>query len=326
MSDRILITGATGFVGQHLVQRLVSEGHSVTGVDIDNRPPESISHLVGDGFEYHTGSVIHENFVDNVLFPTPNAYDRVFHLAAVVGVDRYINMNDPIYPFEVNFDGTKVLLKQIRGSSTRFVYTSTSEIYGKNPDLPWSEEDDQVLGSPTDERWSYAISKSLCEHMIHRFSDNDLGVSSAVVRPFNLYGPYQRPDFVLPKFVDMVLSGEPPTVYGDGSQSRCFTFIEDFIDGIVKASEVEHDTSQVYNLGSTELTTIEHLAKLIIELVDGDVDAPRFVTREKETGEDFDDIETRVPDVSRAKEQLDWETMTPLEQGINATIECMREK
>lgn len=324
MSDTILVTGATGFVGQHLVQKLVDQGHSVTGVDIDHRPPESIANLVGNGFEYYTGSVVHEEFVSNTLFPTPNTYDRVFHLAAVVGVNRYVDMEDPIYPFEVNFDGTRNLLEEIRGSKTRFVYTSTSEVYGKNPNIPWSEDDDQVLGSPTNNRWSYAVSKSLCEHMIHRFSDNDLGTSASVVRPFNLYGPYQRPAFVLPKFVDMVINGSQPTVYGDGTQTRCFTYIQDFIEGMIMASEADHDGSEVYNLGSTDEIEIQDLAKLIIELVDGSVDAPEYVSRESDTGHDFDDINKRVPDASYAKESLGWTASTPLKDGIEQTIQWMQ--
>lgn len=324
MGDQILVTGASGFVGQHLVSRLVEAGHTVTAVDIQKRPPESFDHLVGGEVEYYHGSVIHEDFVDNVLFPTPNTYDRIFHLAAVVGVDNYIEATDPLYPFEVNFNGTKYLLEQIHGSRTRFVYTSTSEVYGKNPAVPWSEDDNQVLGPPTSPRWSYAVSKSLCEHMIHQFSAVDLGVSASVVRPFNLYGPYQRPNFVIPKFVEMVLNGDAPTVYGDGTQSRCFTYIDDFIEGLVGASEVTHDGSAVYNLGGTDKIRIGRLAERIIDIVDTDVDEPRYVTRKQETGRDFDDIETRVPDVSRAKSELDWEATTTLDEGLDRTVEWMR--
>ncbi|AZH26324.1 NAD-dependent epimerase/dehydratase family protein [Haloplanus aerogenes] len=325
MGEHILVTGASGFVGQHLVRRLVADGHDVTAVDIRNQPPESFAEYVGDEVDYYHGSVIHEDFVENVLFPTPNTYDRIFHLAAVVGVDNYIETTEPLYPYEVNFNGTKYLLEQIHGSRTRFVYTSTSEVYGKNPEVPWAEDDNQVLGPPTTPRWSYAVSKSLCEHMIHQFSEVDLGASSAVVRPFNLYGPYQRPDFVIPKFIEMVLDGEAPTVYDDGTQSRCFTYIDDFVEGIVRASEAEHDGSAVYNLGGTDEIQIKELANRIIDIADEDVDEPRFVSREQATGRDFDDIETRIPDVSRAKRELDWEATTPLTEGIEETIEWMRE-
>lgn len=324
MSDRIFVSGARGFVGQHLVQRLVDDGHKVTAVDIFKHPPDSFEHLVGDEVEYYNGSVIHEDFVENVLFPTPNTYDRIFHLAAVVGVDRYIEPTDPLYPFEVNFNGTKYLLEQIRGSRTRFVYTSTSEVYGKNPAIPWAEDDDQVLGAPSNSRWSYAVSKSLCEHMIQLFSEVDLGVSSSVVRPFNLYGPHQRPKFVIPKFIEMVLDGEPPTVYGNGNQSRCFTYIDDFIDGLVRASEVPRSENVVYNLGSTEQMEIGKLADLIIDLADTGVESPRYVSREEATGSDFDDIETRIPDISRAKDELDWQPETSLRTGLEETIGWMR--
>lgn len=325
MGDRVLVTGASGFVGQNLVRRLAEDGHDVVAMDIQQEPPVSYRHLVGDEVTYYHGSIIHFDFVNNVLFPTPQYYDRVFHLAAVVGVDRYVDSSEPIYAVKVNVNGTMNLLEQIRGSDTRFVYTSTSEVYGKNPELPWSEDHDQVFGPPTSPRWSYATAKSLCEHMIHMLCRTDREISASVARPFNLYGPYQRPKFVISKFVDMVLDSEVPTVYDDGTQSRCFTYIDDFVDGLVRASEHQHEESEVYNLGGTDEIQIGELAELIMELGGMGEKTPEYVSRDEVTGSDFDDIPRRVPDVSRAREQLDWEPTTSLRDGLEETIEWMRD-
>jgi len=325
MTDQILVTGAAGFVGRHLVERLVKEGHEVTAVDIQEHPPESFQEYLGSGLTYLSGSILHEEFVSTEVFPYPNAYDRIFHLAAIVGVDRYVDVDDPLYLVDVNINGTKRLLELARGSDTRFVYTSTSEIYGRNPSVPFAEDDDRVLGPPSDTRWSYSSMKGVCEHMIHMLGEVDRGISTTVVRPFNLYGPDQRPNFVVPKFVEKVIDGEVPTVYHDGTQRRCFTYIDDFIDGIVAASERPHGKNETYNLGNTTETEIRDLARTIMDIAgmaDGD---PEFVNLETDRGEDHDEPDRRIPDVTRAKENLGWEAKTPLEEGLERTYEAFLE-
>jgi UDP-glucose 4-epimerase len=317
MSDSILVTGAAGFVGQHLVRRLAEDGHQVTALDIQSSPPASYSEYVNTSVNYIQGSILNDDFIDTMVFRSPNAYDRIYHLAAIVGVDRYLDPEDLLYVVDVNINGTRNLLERVRGSDTRFVYTSTSEIFGRNPDIPWSEDDDRVLGSPSKSRWSYSANKAVCEHMIQYVGRTDAGVSTTTVRPFNLYGPYQRPDFVIPKFLDLVNQGKVPTVYGDGTQKRCFTYIDDFIEGLVLASEREHDGTETYNLGSTDEIEIRELADLVLDVAGMDEQEPEFI----DPGENHEEPNRRVPDTSRAKEQLGWEATTPLRKGIKNTFE-----
>lgn len=320
MSDRILVTGAAGFMGQHLVKKLAEEGHKITAVDIQQDPPDSYSDRVGNEVDYIRGSIIHKNFIDSVLFPFPDSYDRIFHLAAIVGVDRYINVEDPLYIANVNVTGTRYILEKIRNTDTHFVYPSTSEVYGKNPDVPWSEESDRVLGPPTVSRWGYSAMKAVCEHMIHMLDESDPSITTTVVRPFNVYGPYQRPKFVVPKFIEMILDGNPPTVYGDGTQKRCFTYMGDFIQGLIAASERDPETPNTYNLGGTTETEIGRLAEMVIDIAGADM-SPKYVDPEEVYDDEYDQPTKRIPDVSRAQEVLEWEANTSLEDGLRRTYE-----
>lgn len=321
MTEQILVTGAAGFIGQHLVTRLAEDGHNVTALDIRQQPPEPFDDYLGEEVTYLSGSILHEEFVETEVFPSPNAYDRIFHLAAIVGVNRYVDVDDPLYVVDVNVNGTKLLLELARGSDARFVYTSTSEIYGRNPSVPFQEDDDRVLGPPSESRWSYSATKGVCEHMIHMLGETDPGLSTTVVRPFNLYGPNQRPNFVIPKFLDAVADGSVPTVYGDGSQQRCFTYIGDFIDGIVAASERPAGLNETYNLGSTDETEIRDLANTVLGIADMGDRSPKFVDPATVRGDDYEEPARRIPDVSRAKEQLDWEASTSLRDGLERTYE-----
>jgi UDP-glucose 4-epimerase len=317
MSENILVTGAAGFIGQHLIDRLTENGHDITALDIKPDPPASFTD--DPNVTYISGSILHEEFVDTMVFPSPSSYDRIFHLAAIVGVHRYEDPDDLLYVTDVNINGTMNLLERVRGSDTRFVYTSTSEVFGQNPDLPWAEDDNRVLGPPSESRWSYSATKAVCEHMIESIGRTDPGVSGTIVRPFNLYGPRQRPQFVIPKFLDLVSRGEVPSVYGDGTQKRCFTYIDDFIEGIVRASERDHNGTETYNLGSTDEIEIRELANLVLDVAGMNDRDPKFV----DPGENHKEPDRRIPDVSRANERLGWEATTPLRDGIKETYEYL---
>ena len=320
MSERILVTGAAGFIGQHLIDRLTEDGHDITALDIKPDPPDCFTN--DPNVTYISGSILHEKFVDTMVFPSPSSYDRIFHLAAIVGVDRYEKPDDLLYVTDVNINGTMNLLKRVRGSDTRFVYTSTSEIFGQNTDLPWAEDDKRMLGPPSESRWSYSATKAVCEHMIESIGRTAPGVSGTIVRPFNLYGPGQRLQFVIPKFLDLVSRGEVPTVYGDGTQKRCFTYIDDFIEGIIRASEREHDGTETYNLGSTDEIEIRELADLVLDVAGMNGCEPIFV----DPGENHEEPNRRIPDVSRAKDRLGWEATTTLREGLEDTFETVASK
>lgn len=324
MPEEILVTGAAGFMGQHLVSRLAKEGHNVTAVDIQQRAPDSYAQYVGEEVDYIRGSVIHKNFIDSVLFPFPDTYNKVFHLAAVVGVDRYLDVEDPLYITNVNISGTRYILEKIRNTDTHLIYPSTSEVYGKNPTVPWSEGDDRVLGPPTVSRWSYSAMKAVCEHMIHMLDETDPSITTTVVRPFNVYGPYQRPKFVIPKFVEMVLDGQRPTVYGDGTQKRCFTYMGDFIEGLIAASERESGTPSTYNFGGTTETEIGDLAEMVIDVAGADM-SPEYIEPEEIYESEYEQPDKRIPDVSRARDVLGWEATTNLEEGLRQTYKQAKE-
>jgi UDP-glucose 4-epimerase len=319
--DRVLVTGAAGFVGSHLVPRLLEGAREVVATDVKPDPPERYAGRVDDeSLSYVRGDLTERSFREELLAAP---FDRIFHLAAVVGVNAYVE--DPLRVTEVNVVTTERLLRRVADWDVRFVFTSTSEVYGRNPDVPWAEDDDRVLGSPTVDRWSYATSKSACEHMLHGLSSADGPFEATVVRPFNLYGPGQRPDFVLPAFVDRVVSGESPTVYDDGDQTRCFTYVGDFVEGTLRASVHPDAAGEAFNLGSTRETRIRDLAEMVVGAADADLE-PEFVDGTEVYGDSYEDLERRVPDVSKARAVLGWEATTTLEEGIERVLSWRRER
>ena len=317
--DRVLVTGAAGFVGRHLVPRLLDGAHEMVATDVEPEPPGRYADRVdGDRLSYVQGDLTDRSFREELL---TDPFDRVFHLAAVVGVNAYVE--DPLRVTEVNVVATERLLRSIEDWDVRFVFTSTSEVYGRNPDVPWTEESDRVLGPPTVDRWSYSASKAACEHMLHGLSKAYGPFEATVVRPFNVYGPGQRPDFVLPAFVDRAVSGEPPTVFDGGEQTRCFTYVADLVEGLCRASTHPDAAGEAFNLGSTRETRIRDLADLVIEAAGVDVD-PEFVDSEEVYGDSYEDLDRRVPDVSKARDVLGWEATTELETGIERVLSWRR--
>lgn len=316
MGNRVLVTGAAGFVGRHLVETLATEqGNDIVATDIEPTPPDRYREFVGEHVDYRSGDITDESFLDDLL---ADQYDRIYHLAAVVGVNEYVK--NPLQITDVNIVATRNVLKRIKDTDVRFVFTSTSEVYGKNPDVPWQEETDRVIGPPTVDRWSYSTGKGACEHMIHGLADAENPFTATVVRPFNLYGPGQRPKFVLPAFVERVVNGGVPKVYDDGKQTRCFTYIDDFVEGVVRASTSEAGENEVFNLGSTRETQIRELADLVLDIAGKSDKDPEFIDPKELYGDAYEDLDRRVPDVSKARRRLDWEAQTSLEEGIRQTL------
>lgn len=320
VTDRVLVTGADGFVGRHLVDRLADEGREVVATDLREEPPAWFADAVGDTVEYRSGDLTDESFREALL---DSSYDRVYHLAAIVGVNEYVR--NPLDIVEVNVGVTRKLLDALKDRDVRFVFTSTSEVYGRNPDVPWAETADRVLGAPTVDRWSYSTGKAMCEHMIHGLGKTDGPFTATVVRPFNLYGPGQRPDFVIPAFVEAVVNGDVPTVFGDGSQTRCFTYIDDFVEGIVTAATDPAGENEVFNLGNDRETTIADLADHVLAVAGREDERPSFADPVEVYGEGYEDLDRRVPEVERARRKLDWEADTSLRAGLEAVLEWGQE-
>lgn len=320
--QRILVTGCNGFAGSHTCQRLVAEGHAVTGIDINPYPwPDDFSALAGhEKFSFLKGDITDERFaaeaVDKAMPGT------VIHLASVVGVNLYLA--DPMRVIEVNILGLKNLLKALEGSGARLVFASTSEIYGKNPDVPWPEDADRVLGPTTVGRWSYSTSKAAAEHMLWACAPR-YGLEAVVVRYFNLYGPRQRPDLLIPAQIKRALQGKELLVYDGGGQTRCFTYVEDAVQGTLAAAFSPRAAGLAFNIGAAEETTVGEVTRLIGSLAGNGVYSVREVDTRQMYGEAYEDIPRRAPDVDRAARVLGWRAGTLLREGLLKTVSWWRE-
>ncbi|MFZ5595907.1 MAG: NAD-dependent epimerase/dehydratase family protein [Bacillota bacterium] len=319
---KILVTGCNGFVGSHLCEALVERGHRVYGVD-------SSPYLWRDGYpslaekgkmEYMEGDITEEEFVvDTVRFVKPEV---VFHLASVVGVNLYID--DPMRVIEVNILGLRNLLMALRGSGARMVFSSTSEIYGKNPAVPWREDADRVLGPTEVSRWSYSSSKAAAEHMLWACA-GPYGIEAVVTRYFNLYGPRQRADLLIPAQIRRALAGEEMLVYDGGNQTRCFTFIDDAVLGTLAAAFTPAAAGSAFNIGSMVETTVGDVTRLVGEIAGGGRYRIKGIQTEDLYGGCYQDIPRRAPDAGRAEEILNWRATTILREGLKKTVDWWRE-
>lgn len=313
---KAVVTGAAGFVGSHLTEHLLAGGHDVIGMD-RALGPNLDEARARSGFCFAAGDIRNFGYVSEVI--TDDA-DVIFHLAAVVGVSRYLD--NPFEVLEVNVIGTRNVLMAAVNASTKVVLASTSEIYGKNPKIPWSEDDDRVLGSTTVDRWSYSTSKATCEHLalaIHR--QNQLPVS--IVRYFNAYGPRQAPNYVISRSVHRVLNGQRPLLYDGGEQTRCFTYVRDIVEGTAAAFFKSDAAGQVFNLGNTTEIPVRKVTEMILEEAGLDLEWEDFSTAD-EFGSTYQDIQRRVPDTSKAAKLLGWQATTDLREGIRKTIAWAR--
>jgi UDP-glucose 4-epimerase len=312
---KVVVTGGFGFVGSHLVERLVDRGEEVIVYDPAPRPPDlrcgpsAVRHVPGD-------------VRDPAMLATAitGDVDTVYHLAAVVGVDRYLDR--PRDVIEVNVLGTSHVLGRAASVGARVVVASTSEVYGRNPSPPWSEESDRVLGSTTTDRWSYSTSKATAEHLTFAYIRQE-GLAASIVRYFNLYGPRQRPAYVISRTIDLLLRGLPPLLYDSGAQTRCFTYVEDAVDATILAGALPAALGESFNVGSDRETTVAYVVRLATRLSGVAVRPIPFDTG-AEFGSRYQDIPRRVPDTRKAREVLGWQNATTLEEGLSRTIAWAR--
>jgi nucleoside-diphosphate-sugar epimerase len=304
---RAVVTGGCGFIGSHLVQSLLARGDEV--VAFDGVPPPGRHRDV----RYVTGDVRDADRVAEVIAA---GVDIVYHLAAVVGVDQYLAR--PLDVIDINFTGTRTVLAQAARAGARVVVASTSEVFGKHPGVPWREDGDRLLGPTTTDRWAYASSKALAEHLTFAFSRQH-GLDATVVRYFNVYGPRQRPAYVVSRSVHRVLNGLAPVVYDDGTQTRCFTYVGDAVAGTLLAAASPRAAGEVFNIGSTEETTVGAAVGLIAKLAGYDA-AALSVDPAAKLGPAYQDLLRRVPDTSKARDWLGWTCHTALQDGLAATI------
>lgn len=316
---RVLVTGGAGYLGSHLVDMLLEHGHDVTV--LDNLSTGRIANLAHrlDQVRFVNGSILDEPLVDRLV----EQVDLVYHLAAAVGVKHIVDR--PLESLLTNARGTEVVLAAAHRWWRKVVVASTSEVYGKTSKIPMAEDDDRVLGSTRVHRWGYSTAKALDEHLAFAYSD--LGLPVTAVRYFNSYGPRIDPrgyGSVVAAFIGQALAGQPLTIYGDGTQTRCFTFVDDTVRGTFHAGLSTATEGTVVNLGTPDEVSILELADKVRTLVGTDVPV-RFVSYEERFGPGFEDTGRRVPDVRRAKELLGWEPTVDLDEGLGRTLEWWKQ-
>ena len=314
---KVLVTGGCGFLGSHLCEALLERGEEVFA--LDSGGTAKIRHLIGHPrLRVVRDSVMSNDIVDSLIAQV----DLVYHLAAVVGVEHYVG--DPYEVLNVNVNGTQNVLKVAFKYGKKVVFSSTSEVYGRNPKLPWTEGDDRVLGSTQIDRWCYSTSKAVGEHFC--FAYHHLGLPVTVVRYFNIYGPrLDKLDVgrIITIFMGQLLRNEPLTVIGDGRQTRCFTYVDDAIRATVQAGILPGTSGQVFNIGTAVETSILDLAKLMLE-ISGSKSEIRFVSKEEIYGMSYEDILRRVTDNTRMREVLGVSDEVPLREGLARTIDWFR--
>lgn len=313
---RALITGGAGFIGSHLADALMERGDNVIAFDnLSTGRHDNIRHHIGDPrFEFVLGSVLNSDLVDDLV----GRSDFVYHLAAAVGVKLIVER--PLESLLTNIRGSELLLEKAHKHGRKVLLTSTSEIYGKSPDIPYREEGDRLLGPTTVGRWSYSTSKAVDEILAYAYHQAK-GLPTIIVRLFNTVGPRQSAEYgmVIPRFIEQALAGKDLTVYGDGTQSRCFAYVSDIVPALIGLMDSREAEGQVINLGSSGEVTMKQLAELVIE-VTGSASKIKFVPYEEAYGINFAEMPRRVPDTSRARKLIGFEPRTSLREIIDAMI------
>ena len=317
---RTLITGGAGFIGSHLARALLDAGHDVFVLDdlstgsIDNIEPLKRH----SRFDYAIDTITNEP----VLAEHVDGSDVVFHLAAAVGVQLIVE--SPVHTIKTNVNGTEAVLKHAAKKKKLVVVVSSSEVYGKSTALPFREDGDLVLGSTRQHRWAYACSKAIDEFLAFaHWKERQLPV--IVLRLFNTVGPRQtgRYGMVIPRFVQQALAGDPITVFGTGTQSRCFAYVGDVVRGMMALVAEPRAVGEVFNLGNNSEITIRELAELVKTISGSDSEIVTIPYSEAyESG--FEDMARRVPDLTKVKELVGYEPRVELAEILTEVVEHHR--
>jgi len=316
---RVLVTGGAGYIGSHLVDRLLALGHAVTV--LDDLSTGNVANLARSRSEINfvENSILNEKLVNKLV----RRADTVFHLAAGVGVGHIVEK--PLAALITNTRGAENVIEASVKHDKRLLLASTSEIYGKTSTMPMSEDDDRVLGSTTVPRWGYSTAKAIDEHLALAYAQHGLRMS--VVRYFNSFGPRLDPrgyGSVVANLMRQALDNEPLTVHGNGTQTRCFTYIDDTVEGTLRAGLDEKAEGIIFNIGNDHETSINELASLVIEMT-GSRSTVRHVSYEERYGKGFEDTKRRVPDVRRAATVLGFRATVELRDGLARTLQWWRQ-
>jgi len=309
---KILVTGGAGFIGSHLAERLVAEGHSVIALDdLSTGNSKNLSSLSDNkSFELVNGSMLDEKLMDSLM----SKVEGCVHLGAALGVKRILER--PYESLVANTHGTEIAVKAAVKYGVKFFLASTSELYGKNPNQPLIENSDRVIGSPQLVRWAYSEAKAIDESVVQMFRQSH-GLKYVTGRFFNTVGPRQSGAYgmVLPRFVASAIKGEPITVYGDGSQSRVFCHVSDAVDGILRVFFDDRALGEAFNIGGEEEVTIGELAKRVIK-VTGSNSKIVFVPYTEAYPPGFEETMRRVPDTTKLRTFTGWKPQFSLDAII----------
>ena len=307
---KYLITGGAGFIGSHLAEKLIARGDQV--VIFDNLSTGSANNLSGikDQIKFEEGNILDKSIIDKLVSES----DYVVHLAAALGVFNIVNK--PLESLKTNLQGSEIVLEACDKYRKPVLVASTSEIYGKNGKVPLNEEDDRIIGHPLKSRWSYSEAKAVDESLaFFYYLENKLSIR--IVRFFNTVGPRQVGHYgmVVPRFVSAALKNEPLSVYGSGDQIRCFCHVTDAVRGLLLVMDSDKAVGEVFNVGNNQQISIMQLAKKVIEIT-GSKSNIEKIAYEKAYPEGFEDMQRRVPDISKIKQVLGWSPEINLDQII----------
>lgn len=315
---RTLVTGGAGYIGSHLVDRLVHLGHEVTVIDDLSTGNLANIAAVRDDVRFVEATILDADITDTLVAGA----DTVFHLAAAVGVGHIIEQ--PLRSLVINTKGAENVITACVKHDRKLLLASTSEIYGKTAKMPMSEDDDRVLGSTTIARWGYSTAKAIDEHLALAHAEHGLRMS--IVRYFNSYGPRLDPrgyGSVVANLMRQAIDNEPLTVHGDGSQTRCFTYVDDTVEGTLRAALDLRGEGKIFNVGNDHETSIMDLATSIIAMT-GSSSAVQHVSYEQRFGKGFEDTQRRIPDVQRARTLLEFDAGVSLHDGLQRTLTWWR--
>ena len=317
---RYLITGGAGFIGSHLAEQLLQQGHEVYVLDdLSTGSINNIKHLKSnDKFHYVIDDVMNRPVTAELI----DEVDVIYHLAAAVGVKLIVE--SPVRTIETNIQATEMVLSLAQKKKRPTFVASTSEVYGKSTDFPFREEGELVMGATTKGRWSYACSKAIDEFLsIAYWKEKKL--PTVVARLFNTVGPRQTGQYgmVVPNFAIQALAGKPITVYGDGKQSRCFCHVQDTVRALIAIMQKPEAYGQVFNIGNNQEISINDLAKQVREVAKSKSEIV-LVPYEKAYEEGFEDMPRRVPDITKIKGIIGWQPTIQLPQILSDVVEYYR--